>query len=466
MKRTIVLLSVVLRTLSGIAQTPSDTLTLHFSPLTTFDGPHGGAAERIQRLQRKRDKPHYIYIENFTVGRYLATIVTGNPQLMYKKYRLTLPEKLNADTAMGVVYVFCELTEFKKTGQYVPCLLSSAYDENPLLYADLNGNLDFSDDGEPIHFRDSRAMLRVPPTLSTSDTLLYALRTRDSAAIRFAQEIHEENQQDIEQSRNPKRLKRIQSRVKADYFPRTYGIATENYALRIADTMLNGTPVRLGWNDLFHNGNFTNTIKNPHPTDSDLLFLPESGAKISIITANVEPALGTPVVLGGKTYAIAAMHPHGDWMKFVPTQAQTSYMRVGSLFPVKELEHLDLKTHTKWEEIKDTSRYTLVDIWGSWCKGCIAGMPELVRLDSLYGDNIQLIGITTDSPEQLEKIKQRFHAHWQQFHLTQDLEKRLHIVAFPTLYLLDKKGNLLELNPDIKELESRLQVEKQAEYPK
>lgn len=48
----------------------------------------------------------------------------------------------------------------------------------------------------------------------------------------------------------------------------------------------------------------------------------------------------------------------------------------------------------------------LMNIWATWCVPCVEEFPYLVRLQKEYPDQLQVIFISADFPEELERINQ------------------------------------------------------------
>lgn len=52
-------------------------------------------------------------------------------------------------------------------------------------------------------------------------------------------------------------------------------------------------------------------------------------------------------------------------------------------------------------------KLVILDFWGVSCSPCIAAMPKMQALQEEFGDRIQIILVTSDSREQVERMKQR-----------------------------------------------------------
>lgn len=91
--------------------------------------------------------------------------------------------------------------------------------------------------------------------------------------------------------------------------------------------------------------------------------------------------------------------------------------------------------------------YVLLDFWGSWCKWCIKGLPNLKRLHNKYKDTTQLRIVSIDCNDTPEKWKTAVRQNgmtWLQLkcELEDNVLTAYAVRAFPTFVLIKPDGTI------------------------
>ena len=108
-------------------------------------------------------------------------------------------------------------------------------------------------------------------------------------------------------------------------------------------------------------------------------------------------------------------------------------------------------------------KVTIINFWATWCPPCRAEIPDLVALQSKYGDRLQIVGVSQDEGP-IDAVR-RFAAAQQMNYpvvmTSPEIEKAFPgVTALPTSFILDREGRIVQrhvglLNPIVTEQETR-----------
>lgn len=123
-------------------------------------------------------------------------------------------------------------------------------------------------------------------------------------------------------------------------------------------------------------------------------------------------------------------------------------------------------------ELKDLQgQYVLLEFWGSWCGTCRAAHPELIKTydkfhDKEYKDasGFEIVSVGMEKKEDrwkraIEKdgLKWEYHtAEFSREYFKTPLALDYNITWAPTSYLIDTKGNIIDVNPSKAKLDKFL----------
>ncbi len=108
-------------------------------------------------------------------------------------------------------------------------------------------------------------------------------------------------------------------------------------------------------------------------------------------------------------------------------------------------------------------KVTLVNFWATWCGPCRAEIPDLIKLQARYPDQLQIIGVSADEgPVQVvEDFVTQFGINYPIVMTTPELNEAFPgVMALPTSFIVDPDGRVVRthvglVNPGLLEQETR-----------
>ena len=123
-----------------------------------------------------------------------------------------------------------------------------------------------------------------------------------------------------------------------------------------------------------------------------------------------------------------------NWEKMKPGYAVPDFTLMG--LDGKEMSLSDFK-----------GKYVLLDFWGTWCRWCVKGLPEMKEYYARYADKIEFVGISCRESEEAWREGVGTHTlPWTNLYngYDQTLIVDYGIQGYPTKIILDAEGKVVE----------------------
>jgi thiol-disulfide isomerase/thioredoxin len=147
--------------------------------------------------------------------------------------------------------------------------------------------------------------------------------------------------------------------------------------------------------------------------------------------------------------------------EFTKVLKKSGVLSVGNRFPQMDLTNINGSKSKGL--IFGKNKYTLVDFWYTNCSPCLAKFPSYINIyEKYHAKGFEIVCIATDAAKfgkDLPKVIKTHKVNWVHFwDLNGNGASALSVHAFPTSFLLDQNGNILQKNIGSAELNEFLKV--------
>ena len=95
----------------------------------------------------------------------------------------------------------------------------------------------------------------------------------------------------------------------------------------------------------------------------------------------------------------------------------------------------------------DSGKYALLDFWGTWCRYCVMGIPEMKEYYQKYSDKIEFIGIDCRETQEAWKAGvEKYALEWTNLYngYDQSLIVEYGIQGYPSKIIISPDGKVVE----------------------
>lgn len=94
-------------------------------------------------------------------------------------------------------------------------------------------------------------------------------------------------------------------------------------------------------------------------------------------------------------------------------------------------------------------KVVVLDFWATWCGPCRMGVPDLVSIQKEYKDEVVIIGISLDNQATVGNVipfMEQYKVNYPVVYGTNEVVVNYgYIQAIPTTFIIDKKGNIADM---------------------
>lgn len=330
-----------------------------------------------------------------------------------------LPAHLR-EAELGYGFLFFKGNLASEFENEVSFLVKNYNSNAPEIYLDKNGNLDFTDDGLPITFKNKELIILLINQSNRTSAYHYKLGKSKIAAS------------------NVIRMKnRFASKYpNAEIVDAKFWLTNQRLSVKLSHETLNDKPITILLNDASSDGIYTFNTND----FGDRIVITEghldSNKDLSAVLRLGEPIDKNAVfILYGKKYGVKHINEQGSFLQIEETNARTSSKtKVGSKVSNIKINLLDGRIVNLNDLLAD-DKFLLLDFGGTWCGGCIMQEPTIKKV--FKTNKVNIVGVFDhDTKTSVTNYIKKRDIKWPLALMTPELKTMFSINAYPTYILI------------------------------
>ncbi|MFT5724239.1 MAG: thiol-disulfide isomerase/thioredoxin [Bacteroidia bacterium] len=308
--------------------------------------------------------------------------------------------------------------------------------KKPTFYIDRNGNNNYSDDGKPIVF------------LNDSILDVYLDNSEDpncKFGVRLFYRTYKFGDQKFLSQMGPLAKKNQFASIE-------YWLGEFRLNNRINSITVDSFIVLIGLHDYNCNGTYNDVGKDKvifgNKFDNSISTRLQHGAIVISDT--------TRVLINNVVYDIREIAKDGSALTLIKCKDSCRIekkIQNGMKLTHTALVALD-SSNVYLDEIQDSNKYLLIDVWGLWCKACINQLPRLEELYRERKENLQIVSLNWgDYPQTVYTYLNENASHWpDQLFANKQFLKDYMVDSYPNYILVGKDGVIIKLGTNLTEV--------------
>lgn len=189
----------------------------------------------------------------------------------------------------------------------------------------------------------------------------------------------------------------------------------------------------------------------------DQVWIGDLGLEPHFTRAGGAATLGSdPLIRVGKSvYQVDSISPSGDWLRLMPADQPYPYLYPGDEIGNVALHHLYEGTDSL-RDLLHPQKFTLLNVWASWCKGCAAQRPYLLEIIDQHAEKLQVIGLVEDTPPLAQAYAKKHKLPWDNWMLSPEMKEALMVSHYPYYTLISPRGEIMLMDVNLEGLRQYL----------